>query len=82
MTVRSHEYTDDLGEMDTIGAAPVADFLPSPAELAEQADTVKVTLTLSRDSIHFFKAEARRHNRPYQAMIRALLDAYVRRNRS
>ena len=65
--------------MDTTSASPVADFLPPPVELA---DTVKVTLTLSRDSVYFFKAEARRNNLPYQAMIRALLDAYVRRNRS
>jgi len=82
MTATKHDYTDDLGEMDTIGSTPVVDFLPSPTALAERTDTQKVTLTLSRDSVQFFKAEAARHGLSYQAMIRTLLDTYVRRNRS
>ena len=55
----------------------VADFLPSPDELAFKDDEVKVTLTLSRRSVEFFKDEASRSNAPYQRMIRRLLDAYV-----
>ncbi|MEI7446488.1 MAG: hypothetical protein WCK28_16490 [Burkholderiales bacterium] len=55
----------------------VADFLPSPDQLAFRDDEVKVTLTLSRRSIEFFKGEALRSNAPYQRMIRRLLDAYV-----
>jgi hypothetical protein len=55
----------------------VADFLPSPDELAFKDDEVKVTLTLSRRSVEFFKEEASRSNAPYQRMIRRLLDAYV-----
>ena len=56
----------------------VADFLPSPEELAFKEDTVKVTISLSRESIDFFKREAKIHHTPYQKMIRRLLDSYVR----
>jgi predicted DNA binding CopG/RHH family protein len=55
----------------------VADFLPSPAELAFNEEGVKVTLALSKKSIDFFKAEAAKNHTQYQRMIRRLLDAYV-----
>jgi len=55
----------------------VADFLPSPAELAFREDGVKVTLSLSKSSVEFFKSEASKHQTPYQRMIRRLLDSYV-----
>ncbi len=55
----------------------VADFLPSPAELAFREEGVKVTLALSKKSVDFFKAEASKHHTQYQRMIRRLLDAYV-----
>lgn len=66
-------YTNEpLGTIEV-----VADFLPSPAELAFKEDGVKVTLSLSRSSVEFFKSEASRHQTQYQRMIRKLLDAYV-----
>jgi len=40
-------------------------------------DTVKVTITLSRESVEFFKQQAKKHHTPYQKMIRRLLDAYT-----
>jgi predicted DNA binding CopG/RHH family protein len=55
----------------------VADFLPSPAELAFKEDGVKVTLALSKSSVDFFKSEASKHQTQYQRMIRRLLDSYV-----
>ena len=68
------KYSDE-----TIGPVKiVADFLPPPEELAFKEDTVKVTISLSRESIDFFKSEARKHHTPYQKMIRRLLDAYAR----
>jgi predicted DNA binding CopG/RHH family protein len=67
------KYTDEpLGQLEV-----VADFLPSPAELAFREDGVKVTLALSKRSIDFFKEQATKHNTQYQRMIRRLLDAYV-----
>lgn len=55
----------------------VKDFLPPPEELAFKDDSVKVTITLSKSSVEFFKHEARKHHTPYQRMIRNLLDAYT-----
>lgn len=55
----------------------VPDFLPSPEQLALKDETVKVTISLSKASIGFFKKEARRHNTQYQKMIRRLLDEYA-----
>ncbi len=67
------KYTDEpLGEVKII-----PDFLPSPAELAFREESVKVTISLSKKSIEFFKSEAAKHHTQYQRMIRQLLDAYA-----
>jgi predicted DNA binding CopG/RHH family protein len=58
----------------------IDDFLPSPDELAFKEDTVKVTITLSKSSIDFFKKKANEHDTAYQKMIRKLLDSYVDRH--
>ena len=55
----------------------VSDFLPPPEALAFREEDVKVTLSLSKRSVAFFKAEARKRGTPYQRMIRRLLDAYA-----
>ncbi len=55
----------------------VQDFLPSPEELAFKEETVKVTISLSRSSINFFKEVANSSHVSYQKMIRRLLDEYV-----
>ncbi len=55
----------------------IKDFLPSPKELALKEETVKVTISLSRASVDFFKNEAKKYNTQYQKMIRRLLDEYT-----
>jgi predicted DNA binding CopG/RHH family protein len=55
----------------------VEDFLPSPERLILKEDKVKVTISLSKGSIDFFKKEAKRHNASYQKMIRKVIDAYA-----
>ena len=55
----------------------VDDFLPPPDQLAFRDETVKVTITLSKASVEFFKREAKRRGTPYQTMIRRLLDHYA-----
>jgi predicted DNA binding CopG/RHH family protein len=55
----------------------IKDFLPSPEELALKEETVKVTISLSRASVDFFKNEAKKYNTQYQKMIRRLLDEYT-----
>ena len=66
-------YTDEpIGKVKVI-----KDFLPSPGELALKEETVKVTISLSKASVDFFKNEAKKHNTQYQKMIRRLLDEYT-----
>lgn len=55
----------------------VPDFLPSPEELSLKEETVKVTISLSKSSVDFFKSEAQKNKTQYQKMIRRLLDAYT-----
>ena len=51
-------YTDEpIGKVKVI-----ADFLPTPAELAFNEEAVKVTLALSKKSIDFFKSEAAKNH--------------------
>ena len=67
------QYSDEpIGKLEL-----VADFLPSPGELALKEENVKITIALSKESVDFFKAEAGRHQIKYQRMIRQLLDLYV-----
>lgn len=54
----------------------VDDFLPPPEDLAFKEETVKITITLSKASVDFFKREAKKHHTKYQKMIRRLLDVY------
>jgi len=55
----------------------VTDFLPSPEELALKDETIKVTISLSKASVDFFKKEAKKNHTHYQKMIRRLLDEYA-----
>lgn len=62
---------------EPIQADVVRDFLPSPDELIVGEEGVKITISLSRRSVDFFKAAAERNHTSYQRMIRRLLDAYA-----
>ena len=67
------QYTDEpIGEVRLI-----ADFLPSPEALKLKNASTKVTLSLSSESIAYFKTMAEKNHLPYQKMIRQLLDEYV-----
>jgi predicted DNA binding CopG/RHH family protein len=57
----------------------VEDFLPTPDQLAFKDDQVKVTISLNKSSVDFFKKEAKKRNTQYQRMIRGLLDIYAAR---
>ena len=72
-TRKKVKYTEEpLGEVRIID-----DFLPSPEDLVFKEDNVKVTITLSKTSVDFFKKEAKKHHTQYQKMIRRLLDVYA-----
>jgi hypothetical protein len=66
-------YTDEPMQAGRV----LRDFLPPPEQLVPRDDSVKVTITLSARSVHFFKTEAARVGGQYQRMIRSVLDAYA-----
>jgi hypothetical protein len=67
------KYTDEpLGKLRIVD-----DFLPPPEDLFFKEENVKITITLSKASVDFFKNEAKNHNTQYQKMIRRLLDVYA-----
>ena len=66
-------YTDEpVGDFKI-----VADFLPSPEELSLKNENTKVTISLSSESVAYFKSVAKKHHMQYQKIIRQLLDEYV-----
>ena len=67
------KYTDEpLGKLRIVD-----DFLPPPEDLLFKQENVKITITLSKESVDYFKNEAKKHNTQYQKMIRRLLDLYT-----
>ncbi len=73
MKKRTIKYTNEpIGEVQII-----KDFLPSPDELVLHEETVKVTLALTKTSVDFFKAAAKKRHTQYQKMIRSLLEQYA-----
>ncbi len=67
------KYTDEpMGELRV-----VRDFLPPPDKLILKEENVKVTIALKKDSIDFFKREAKKHKTSYQKMIRQVVDWYA-----
>lgn len=70
---RKVKYTDErIGKVKI-----VPDFLPRPEDLVMKEETVKVTLSLSKASVEYFKEMAEKEHTHYQKMIRTLLDKYV-----
>lgn len=55
----------------------IKDFLPAPEELVIPVATKKVTISLKKSSIDFFKRQARINHTKYQKMIREVVDRYV-----
>jgi predicted DNA binding CopG/RHH family protein len=66
------KYTDEPIALEVID-----DFLPPPDKLALKQENVKVTITLSKASVDFFKKHAKKQRGHYQTMIRRVLDYYV-----
>lgn len=67
------KYTDEpMGGVDV-----VSDFLPPPDKLVLKESNVKITISLSKASVEFFKKEAKKHRTSYQKMIRRVIDVYT-----
>ena len=70
---RQIQYTDEpIGDF-----RQVVDFLPSPEELKLKSETTKITISLTSESLAYFKEVANANHIQYQKMIRQLLDDYV-----
>ncbi|HEX8950092.1 MAG TPA: hypothetical protein VF790_14085 [Dissulfurispiraceae bacterium] len=67
------KYTDEpMGELKV-----VKDFLPKPEQLALKEENVKITISLNKSSVEFFKEKAKEQHTSYQKMIRRLIDWYA-----
>ena len=67
------KYTDEpMGELRI-----VKDFLPPPDQLVFKEENVKITISLKKSSVEFFKKEAQKHHTSYQKMIRRIIDWYA-----
>ena len=75
MKKRKVKYTDGpIGKIKI-----VEDFLPQPKDLVLKEETKKITISLTKSSIEFFKHEAAKYHTNYQTMIRILIDKYASR---
>lgn len=69
---RKIKYTEELmGKLKV-----VKDFLPPPDQLVLKEENIKVTISLKKASVDFFKKEAKKHHTSYQKMIRQVIDWY------
>lgn len=67
------KYTEEpMGELKVI-----KDFLPRPDQLVLKEENVKITISLKKASVDFFKKEAQKHHTSYQKMIRQVVDWYA-----
>ncbi len=67
------KYTEEpMGDLKII-----KDFLPPPDQLVLREDNVKITISLKKSSIAFFKEEAKKQGTSYQKMIREVVDWYA-----
>jgi predicted DNA binding CopG/RHH family protein len=72
------QYTDEpIGKIKL-----VANFLPSPSELKLRSENTKITISLSTESVEYFKTVAEKNHMQYQKIIRQLLDEYVAHQKS
>jgi predicted DNA binding CopG/RHH family protein len=72
---RKIKYTDQpIGKIKIVD-----DFLPEPKDLVLKEETTKITISLTKSSIEFFKNEAEKYHTNYQTMIRKLIDKYASR---
>lgn len=66
----------DIG-LAIVNATTIEDFLPSPEQLGYDEKLVKVTISLSKKSVDFFKSQAKTSHASYQKMVRRVIDGYV-----
>lgn len=67
-----------LGGKTTTKVNSFQSRMPSLDKLAQKEDSIKVTLSLTKASVEYFKNEAAKREVCYQVMIRNLIDEYVK----
>ncbi|CAN2046005.1 CopG family transcriptional regulator [Candidatus Magnetomoraceae bacterium gMMP-13] len=70
-------YRDAPNDVDLNNAKIIKDFLPPPEQLVFKENTVKVTLSLTKSSVDFFKKEAKKYGVDYHKMLQNLIDQSV-----
>ena len=66
------KYTEEpMGKLKV-----VQDFLPPPNQLVLKEENIKITISLKKNSVDFFKKEAKKQHTSYQKMIRTVIDGY------
>jgi len=55
----------------------IHDFIPSPDKLIMPEETIKITISLKKSSVDFFKRKAGQYHTKYQKMLRELIDRYA-----
>jgi hypothetical protein len=78
MSKQRADYTEDEGELDTLGPV-VPDFLPPPERLVRRrgGGDVQVTVTVSSQTYARVQREAARRHVPVERVIRSLVDDYA-----
>ena len=78
---RKTEYSNaPVDFAESIEQGPkILDFLPPPDKLVRRSPKVKVTITLNKQSIEFFKSHAKTNYTKYQTMINEVLDQYAQK---
>ena len=70
---RKIKYTEEpMGELRVI-----KDFLPPPDQLVLKEEKVKITISMKKSSVEFFKKKAEEQHTSYQKMIRNVIDYYA-----
>ena len=54
----------------------IKDFLPPPEQLIRKQPTQKVTISLTKNSLKFFKKAGKKSHIPYQQLIRKVVEQY------
>ena len=70
---RKTKYTEGpMGELKVI-----KDVLPPPDQLVLKEENIKITISLNKSSVAFFKKAAKKQHTSYQKMIRRVIDWYA-----
>jgi hypothetical protein len=74
MKSKTRSVDEPIGRLKVVG-----DFLPPPEKLVLKEESQKITISLKKESVQFFKEQAKENHTSYQKMIRQVIDLYASR---